>query len=170
MLLFSHGIQSIKHLKMSMSQLCVLISPHIYPSKCVYILFTSVSQESSRPPRVHLVRPCVPVSSTLSSSCVCVIVKPFPSGELEDNLTNAPVPYHSHLLLALKEAMQIVRSPTISTRSCAMPQMRSNSMLLGPSTRLVRLTWQPYRTTRNNLRGGLTCQRHAPGSVVVCED
>ena len=43
-------------------------------------------------------------------------------------------------------------------------------MLLGPSTRLVRLAWQPYRTTSNNLRDGLTCQRHAPGSVVVCED
>ena len=90
-LLLSHGFQSIKHFKISMYQLCVPISPHLYPSKCVYILFTYVSQESSRPPRVHLVRPCVRVSSTLSSSCVCVIVKPFPSGELEDNLTNAPV-------------------------------------------------------------------------------
>ena len=43
-------------------------------------------------------------------------------------------------------------------------------MLLRPSTRLVRLAWQPHRTTSNNLRDGLTCQRHAPGSVVVCED
>ena len=66
--------------------------------------------------------------------------------------------------------MQRVRSPTISARSCARPHMRSNSMLLGPSTRLVRLAWQPYQTTSNNLRDGLTCQRHAPGSVVVCED